>query len=109
MVNSNRAIQKKRLDSRGLCFFSDEKFMPGQCFASQTLQVLPVDERDNKGSMGDLDDESHEHPHLDRVEVSLNSVVGSNHTTKIVSEIGSSKVILLIDSGATHNFCQLRL
>lgn len=85
--------------------------MPGHRCASQTLQVLLVDERDEKSPIGDSNDESHEHPHLDTVEVSLNSVVGftPNHTKKLVGEIGSYKVIMLIDSEATHNILSTKI
>lgn len=47
-----------------------------------------------------------EHLHLDVVEVSLNSVVWfiPNHILKIMGRIKEQDVLVLINSGATHNF-----
>ena len=55
---------------------------------------------------GEIEDDGH--AHLDVVEVSLNFVVGftTNHTMKLRGFIGDVAVVILIDSGATHNFCQ---
>lgn len=46
-----------------------------------------------------------ENLHLEVIEVSLNSIVGftSNHTMKVKGEI-IDRNVLLIDSGAIHNF-----
>nr|GEW20764.1 putative mitochondrial protein [Tanacetum cinerariifolium] len=56
-------------------------------------------------------DEEQEHPHLDYVEVSVQSVVGitNPHTMKIRGNIHGFEVVVLIDSGATHNFLSVKL
>ncbi|GJW97748.1 ankyrin repeat-containing protein [Tanacetum coccineum] len=66
----------------------------------------------NEDETGDeFDEKSDEHVHLDMVEVSLNSVMGftSSHTMKIRGIIGDEEVVVLIDSGATHNFLSKRV
>ncbi|KAL9409373.1 hypothetical protein AB3S75_047713 [Citrus x aurantiifolia] len=82
-------IQDKRV--KGLCFLCDEKFSPGHRCKDKSLQVLTMcDEEESGGEAEEEEVEEQERPHLDVVEVSLNSVVGftPNHTMKINGRIG---------------------
>lgn len=56
-------------------------------------------------------EEEQDHMHLDTVEVSAYSVAGitSHHTMKLRGTIRGLEVVVLIDSGATHNFVSLKL
>ena len=120
-MNQQREIPIKRLmeselqarKEKGLCFKCDEKFSPGhRC--KKELRVLLVhedeDEEDNQ-----FDSRATEEPSLielkDAMELSLNSMVGltTPETMKIKGMIGSKEVIILVDSGATHNFLSLDL
>ena len=105
-------IQNKR--AKGLCFRCDEKFTPGHRCKDRSLQVLTVcDDGEDKSLAGEDEEdvEVEEHPHLDSIEVSLNSVVGftPSHTMKIKGTIGEREVTVLVDSGATHNFIASRV
>nr|GFB76613.1 ankyrin repeat-containing protein [Tanacetum cinerariifolium] len=71
---------------------------------SQTIELaLIIDETRNRGGT--------EARALDTVEVSAHSVAGitSHHTMKLRGTIQGFAVVVLIDSGATHNFVSLKL
>ena len=119
-MSQRREIPIKRLTEselqsrkeKGLCFKCDEKFSPGhRC--KKELRVLLMHE--GKEEDNQFDGRAIEEPSLvelkDVVELSLNSVVGltTPGTMKIKGTIRSKKVIILVDSGATHNFLSLEL
>lgn len=74
------------------------------------MQVLLVGE-DEEYDEEETNGSDNSHVHLDSVEVSLNSVIGftSPHTMKLRSNIGGFDIVVLIDSGATHNFISQEL
>ncbi|XP_028554071.1 uncharacterized protein LOC114580489 [Dendrobium catenatum] len=105
-------LKEKR--AKGLCYRCDEKFTPGHRCKEKTLHVIIVgDSEEEEGDTGanEEDGEEEEHHHLAMVEVSLNSIAGltSHSTMKLEGEIAGYKVMVLIDSGATHNFIACRL
>ncbi|CAL1378797.1 unnamed protein product [Linum trigynum] len=74
-----------------LCFNCDEKFAPTQRCAKPWLMML-LDEEDDDTS--------------DDVKVLLKAItcqIGSQ-TMRVWASVGHSKLIILIDSGSTHNF-----
>ncbi|XP_031263269.1 uncharacterized protein LOC116121451 [Pistacia vera] len=98
-------IQVKR--ERGLCFRCDEKFGPNHRCKSKSLQILLAWE-DDEPDDGDPTPDSKEEPVLEGNPVALlmNSIVGitSDKTLKIRGQLGRESVIVLVDSGASHNF-----
>ncbi|RVX15868.1 Retrovirus-related Pol polyprotein from transposon 297 [Vitis vinifera] len=120
-MSQRREIPIKRLTEselqarreKGLCFKCEEKFSPGHRCKKQ-LRVLLVHEDEDKDD-NQFDGRATEEPALielkDAVELSLNSVVGltTPGTMKIKGTIRSKEVIILVDSGATHNFLSLEL
>ncbi|GJZ47933.1 putative mitochondrial protein [Tanacetum coccineum] len=93
--------------AKGLCYRCDRKFRPGHRCLEKSLQVLWVGEDEGE----EEEDKGEEHAHLDMVEVFAQSVVGltSPHTMKLRGNINGFKVVVLIDSGATHNFLSIKL
>lgn len=68
--------------------------------------MLLVDEEDTVEVEDDGD-----HPHLEAIEVSLNSVSGLTppRTMKVRANIQGVPVVVLIDCGATHSFVSNRV
>ena len=119
--NQRREILMKRLTKselqahreKGLCFKCDEKFSPDHHY-KKILRVLLV-HKDQKKEDNQFDNRTIVEPSLielkDAMELSLNFVVGltMSGTMKINGTIGLKETIILVNSGATHNFLSLDL
>lgn len=89
-------MQKRR--AQGLCFNCDDKFTPGHRCTKPQLLLL-----DGGCELEDEDDTE--------VEISLHALTGwsSANTMRVVIQINSDELIVLIDSGSTHNFVNERI
>ena len=98
--------EKKRL---GLCFTCDDKWSRQHVCPNRALQVLTVI---NGIEMEILDqslievEEEVEDTEASMMELSLNSFLGlsSSRTTKLRGVMKATSLVVMIDSGATHNF-----
>ena len=106
---TDREMQEKR--EKRLCFRCDERFSPGHRCKQKTLQVLWVtNDEEEDGINPPLSDEA-----VDGIELTdgpttavlcISSMVGfcPPHLMKVREKIKAREVIVLIDSGASHNF-----
>ncbi|XP_013615209.1 uncharacterized protein LOC106428065 [Brassica napus] len=105
-------IEQRR--AAGLCYRCDEKYHRNHRCPKPELTVLVMHD---DGSEEMFEEEPHETPEEEDeveavvAEVSINSVVGlsSSRTMKLKGELNGEEVIVLIDSGASHNFVSEKL
>jgi hypothetical protein len=81
---------------KGLCYNCDDKYFLGHKCKEQKL-FMAISE--------DISKEDVETPEVELV-ISLNSLTGFStpQTLKLIDYIKHQKVIILVDSGSTHNF-----
>lgn len=107
-LTDQQIAEKKRL---GLCFTCDEKWSRQHWCPNKSLQVLTVVngiemEIVDQSLIEIEEDEKCEGTSSSLMALSLNSFLGisSPTTTKVRGNINRNTVVVMIDSGATHNF-----
>jgi hypothetical protein len=96
--------------AKGLCFWCDEKFVPGHRCKNRKLYSLCIieDEEENFEEEETIETMNVEAltPHL-----SLHALQGTTgcHTIKVWGKLDKCPIFILIDSGSTHNFLNANL
>ncbi|RVW67435.1 Retrovirus-related Pol polyprotein from transposon 17.6 [Vitis vinifera] len=93
-------MQKRR--AQGLCFNCNERFTPGyKCQGPRLLLIEGHDEVQDKEEEAEISD-NREY----ELEVSIHALTGwaSPRTMRVAATIKSQPIMVLIDSGSTHNF-----
>ncbi|KAJ8758804.1 hypothetical protein K2173_000525 [Erythroxylum novogranatense] len=96
-------MQQRR--AQGLCFNCDEKFTPGHRCRSPRLLLL-VGMATGRVWGGEIDNALPDEP-----EISLDALSSLNtqNTLRVLTCIGTQKLLVLIDNGSTHNFISEKL
>ena len=99
--------EMKEHRDKGLCFNCDEKFAPGHRCKNLFLIEGCWPEEDSGEEIGDIKEKEDN----DELEISLHAMAGSStpQTMQIHGVINQQSLVVLINSGSTHNFIEERL
>ena len=94
----NQEFEERRL--KGLCFWCDDKFVPGHRCRNKRLYSLSVLDEEEENTEEEVQAEEIM-PHI-----SLNALEGTVgfHTMKVTGKTEKQTLHILVDSGSTHNF-----
>jgi len=101
-------LEEKR--EKGLCYSCDSKYTKGHKCAEKKLFYIDCEEEEENEQESSKEEDIQQEPTLEEEEMSLtiscNALGGitTPQTLKIEGHIKKKKVIVLIDSGSTHNF-----
>jgi hypothetical protein len=103
-----KTLRNKELDERrakGLCFWCDEKFIPGhRCRNKKVYSLCILDDEDVAEK--EIQEGSEIDPDTFTPQISINALEGSSgfQTLRVTGKVDKSPLFIMIDSGSTHNF-----
>ena len=106
-------LEEKR--AKGLCYNCDRKYTKGHKCVEKKLFYIDCEEEEEKELETSKEEDIHRKQALEKEEmnptISCNALVGitTPQTIKIEGHIKKKKVIVLIDSGSTHNFIHCKI
>ena len=101
-------MEEKR--PKGLCYSCDRKYIKGHKCAEKKLFYIDCEEEEEKEQERSKEEDIHLEPTPEKKEMNLTiscnalSGITTPQTLNIEGHIKKKKVIVLIDSGNTHNF-----
>ncbi|KAF7842448.1 Retrotransposable element Tf2 [Senna tora] len=106
---TDEEIARKR--ALGECFTCDEKYSPTHKCKNKHLHVLILSSSLEEGEEDDEIQKEGEELTGSLMSLSMNSIVGitGGRTMKLVGKIKGEEVLIMIDSGASHNFISTSL
>eukprot|EP00253_Pinus_taeda_P007289 PITA_07289 len=106
-------LEEKR--EKGLCYSCDRKYTKGHKCAEKKLLYINYEEEEEKEQEMSKEEDILQEQNLDKEEMNLtiscNALVGitTPQTIEIEGHMKKKKVIVLIDSGSTHNFIHCKI
>ncbi|KAF5470266.1 hypothetical protein F2P56_010790, partial [Juglans regia] len=100
----NQTQMKDRRD-KGLCYYCDSKWNPNHKCSNPKLFLIEETQEESGEEMGE--EEPLESPTTEtQPEISLHALLGSQNpkTMRLRGRVGDQEVVILVDSGSTHNF-----
>ena len=107
-----KQLEEKR--AKGLCYSCDSKYTKGHKIVEKKLLYIDCEEKEEKEQERSNEEDILQEQSLDEEQInptiSCNALAGipTPQTIKIEGQIKKKKVIVLIDSGSTHNFILLQ-
>eukprot|EP00253_Pinus_taeda_P030265 PITA_30265 len=106
-------LEEKR--EKGLCYCCDRKYTKGHKFDEKKLFYIDCEEEEEKEQERSKEEDILQEQSLDKEEMNLTiycnalARITTPQTIKIEGKIKKKKVIVLIDSGSTHNFIHCKI
>ncbi|XP_057475850.1 uncharacterized protein LOC130763850 isoform X2 [Actinidia eriantha] len=102
-----KELEEKK--AKGLCFRCNEKYTRGHQCKKKQLYAIEVDDGEQEDSEQEVPQEEINEEILDQegdLQISINAITGSvsYRTMRVHGLVKKQKVIILIDTGSTHNF-----
>ncbi|XP_074352895.1 uncharacterized protein LOC141692051 [Apium graveolens] len=99
--------EAKERREKGLCYYCDERYMPGhKCSKPQFFMISDVEAVEDSTNQGEaVTDVPSDQDHA---EISFHAISGSflPQTLRLPGKLNNKNVVLLIDGGSTHNFIE---
>ena len=106
-------LEEKR--AKGICYSCDRKYTKGHKCAEKKLFYIDCEEEEEKEQEMSKEEDILQEQSIDEEQmnqtISCNALAGitTPQTIKIEGQIKKKKVIVLIDSGSTHNFIHCKI
>ena len=101
-------MQMRERREKGLCYNCDDKWGPSHKCKSARLFILEGEDGDETIKFDEWGNNLHEGLDTEEVEpeISIHALCGSPNpkTMRIIGQVGRKTVVILIDTGSTHNF-----
>ncbi|KAK9230741.1 hypothetical protein WN944_023713 [Citrus x changshan-huyou] len=109
--SSNSSIRFRRITNqearerreKGLCYYCDEKFLPGhRCQSPQLFMIEDSPQHDCLETIEEVKQDTGE----SIPEISYHAIPGTEHpqTIRVLGKLKNKDIMVLVDGGSTHNF-----